>query len=129
MNTLSTILADIEASVAKVRTLETELATEKQRGRELAEKYRTESGEVLKTLGLDESKRERKSRPQESIILSAANRKIKQMVAAGEKNQKTLQTAALEAAAKIAKSRFGLAELSAELKAQIEEKLKTVAKK
>ena len=123
-NSLSTILADMEASVTKVKTLEAELTTEKQRGRDLAAKYRTESGDILKSLGIDEPKKERKVRTQDEVLLGSATRRVKQMVDEGEKNPKALLAGALEASLRIGKSRFGLTELPAEFKAQIEEKLK-----
>lgn len=123
-NSLTTILADMEASVTKVKTLEAELTTERQRGRDLAVRYRTESGEVLKSLGIDEPRKERRVRTQVEVLLGSANRRIKQMVGEGEKNPKTLLAGALEAAARIGKSKLGLAEVPADIKTQIEEKLK-----
>ena len=125
MNNLSTILADIEVTAEKVKTLEAELATERAHGTELVEQYRAQSGDALKLLGIAESRKERKPRSHEMVLLSAANRKVRQLTKGGEKNPKTLLAAGIEAATIIAKTKLGLNELPAETKTRIEEKLKT----
>jgi hypothetical protein len=125
MNNLSTIIADIEATAEKVKNLETELATERKHGTELVEQYRAQSGEALKMLGILEPRKERKPRTQEDVLMSAASRKIRQLVKGGEKNPKALLTAALEAATSIAKTKLGLSELPATIKTKIEDRAKT----
>jgi hypothetical protein len=125
MNSLSTLLADIESTAAKVKTLETELATEREHGTALIEQYRAQSGEALKMLGIDETRKEKKPRTHTDILMSAANRKIRQLIKDGEKNQKTILAAAMEAATTIAKTKLGLNEIPAEIKTRIEERVKT----
>jgi hypothetical protein len=125
MSNLSTILADIEATAEKVKNLETELATEREHGTALVEQYRAQSGETLKMLGILEPHKERKPRTHEDVLMSAANRKIRQLVKGGEKNPKTLLAAALEAATSIGKAKLGLSELPAAIKTRIEDRAKT----
>jgi hypothetical protein len=121
MNSLSTILAEIEVSAEKIRVLETDLATEREHGKTLVEQYRSQSGEALKMLGIAETTKERKPRTNEAVLISAAKRKIRQMVKGGEKNGKTLLAAAIETAEQVAKTKLGLTELPVEIKSQIEE--------
>jgi hypothetical protein len=125
MSNLSTLMADIETTAEKVRNLEAELATERAHGTALVEQYRAQSGEALKMLGIAESHKERKPRTHSDILVSAANRKIRQLVKGGEKNPKTLLAAAMEAATTIAKTKLSLAEIPAEIKARIEDRVKT----
>ena len=60
MNSLSAILAEIEASAEKVLTLETELTAEREHGKTLVDQYRAQSGEALKMLGIGEVRKDRK---------------------------------------------------------------------
>jgi len=124
MSNLSTLMADIEITAEKVRNLEAELATERAHGTALVEQYRAQSGEALKMLGIAESHEERKPRTHTDVLMSAANRKIRQLVKSGEKNPKTL-LAAMEAATTIAKTKLSLAEIPAEIKTRIEDRVKT----
>jgi hypothetical protein len=61
--------------------------------------------------------------------MSAANRKIRQLVKDGEKNPKTLLAAALEAATIIGKTKLGLTELPTAIKTRIEDRVKSAPKK
>jgi hypothetical protein len=124
MSNLSTIIADIEATAEKVKSLETELAAERQHGTTLVEQYRAQSGEALKLLGILEPRKERKPRTQEDVLMSAANRRIRQLVKGGEKNPKALLTAALEAATSIGKAKLELIELPSAIKSRIEDRAK-----
>jgi hypothetical protein len=130
MTSLSAILADIEASAARVKDLETQLAFEKENSKTLVEQYRAQSADALKTLGIAEAPRkERKPRSQEAILVGAAARSIRQSVKGGEKNGKTIQAAALDAAEKTAKKKLSLSEVPAEIKQKIEERVRTLGKK
>jgi hypothetical protein len=81
MTSLSTILAEIEASAEKIKTLEADLATTKENSKSLVEQYRTQSADALKTLGIAEAPRkERKARSHEAVLIGAAARSIRQSV-------------------------------------------------
>ena len=129
MTSLSTILAEIEASAQKIQTLEADLATERTNGRALVEQYRAQSGEALKLLGIDEPRKERKPRSNAAVLMSTANRAIRQTVKSGEKNAKAILAAAIEAVEKSAKDKLKLAEVPAEIRQQIEEKVRSLGKK
>jgi len=70
-----------------------------------------------------------KPRTHEAVLMGAANRKIRQMAKAGEKNPKTLLAGAIEAATAVGKTKLNLADLPAEIKTRIEEKVKTTRTK
>jgi hypothetical protein len=129
MTSLSAILAAIETSTEKVKSLEAELAAEKENAKSLVERYRIQSADALKTLGIAETQKQRKPRSPQMVLMSIANRSIRQSVKGGEKNAKTILSAALEAADKTAKKKLGLAEIPAEAKQQIEERVKGLSKK
>jgi hypothetical protein len=130
MTSLSAILAAIEESTAKIKTLEADLAVERETGKTLVEQYRAQSADALKTLGIaEESRKQRKPRSHQAILMSAASRSIRQTVKGGEKNAKTILAAALEAAEKIAKKKLGLAEVPADIKTKIEERVKALGAK
>jgi hypothetical protein len=129
MTTLSEILAAIEASTAKVKTLEAELTTERENSQTLVQQYRAQSADALKTLGIDGPRKERKARSQSAVLMSAANRAVRQTVKGGEKNAKTILAAAIDAAEKTAKKKLNLAEVPAEIRQQIEERVKSLGKK
>jgi len=130
MTSLSAILAAIEASTEKIKTLEADLAAERENGKTLVEQYRAQSADALKTLGIvDAPRKERKPRSQQAVLMSAASRSIRQSVKGGEKNAKTILAAALEAAEKTAKRKLNLSEVPAEIKQKIEERVKTIGKK
>jgi hypothetical protein len=129
MTTLSEILAAIETSAAKVKTLEAELTTERANSQTLVQQYRAQSADALKTLGIDGPRKERKPRSQSAVLMSAANRAVRQTVKSGEKNAKAILAAAIDAAEKTAKKKLSLAEVPAEIRQQIEERVKTLGKK
>jgi hypothetical protein len=130
MTSLSAILAAIETSTEKIKTLEVELTTERENGKTLVEQYRAQSADALKTLGIVEAPRkERKPRSQEAILVGSAARSIRQSVKGGEKNAKAILAAAIDAAEKTAKKKLGLAEVPAEIKRKIEERVKGLGKK
>jgi hypothetical protein len=88
----------------------------------LVEQYRAQSADALKTLGIVEAPRkERKPRSQEAILVGAAARSIRQSVKGGEKNAKTILTAAFAAAEKTATKKLKLTEVPADVKQKIEE--------
>jgi hypothetical protein len=80
-------------------------------------------------LGIAEGRKERKPRSHEAVLIGAASRKIRQLLQGGEKNAKTIVTAATEAAEKIAKTKLGLTELPAEIKQKLDERVKAAGKK
>jgi hypothetical protein len=85
MTSLSVLLAEIETSTDKIKTLETELAAEKDKGKSLVERYRSQSADALKTLGIaDASCKERKPRSHQSVLISVANRSVRQTIQGGE---------------------------------------------
>ena len=127
MNSLSTILAEIETSAAKVKSLEVDLTAERAHGKGLVDQYRTLSGEALKMLGIDAPRKERKPKTNEAILMGAANRKIRQFVKGGEKNAKTILAGATEAA-EAANTKLGLNEVPAEIKQKIDEAVKGLGK-
>ena len=130
MTSLSGILAAIETSTERIKALEADLAAERENGKSLVDQYRAQSADRLKTLGIaEEARKQRKPRSQQAVLVSAASRIIRQMVKGGEKNAKTILTAALEAAEKIAKKKCGLAEVPAEIKQKIEERVKALGAK
>jgi hypothetical protein len=130
MTSLSAILAAIETSTEKIKSLEADLAAERDNGKSLVEQYRSQSADALKTLGIVEAPRkERKPRSQQAVLISAAARSIRQSVKGGEKNAKTILAAALEAAEKTAKKKLALAEVPAEIKQKIEERVKGLSAK
>jgi hypothetical protein len=129
MINLSDLLADIEATAEKVKNLETELTTAREHGTSLVEQYRAQSGEALKMLGIAEVRKEKKPRTHSDILMSAANRRIRQLVKDGEKNPKTILAAAIEAATTIAKTKLNLTEIPVEIKARIEDRVKTLRAK
>jgi len=130
MTSLSAILAAIEASTEKIKTLEADLAAERENGKSLVEQYRAQSADALKTLGIVEvPRKERKPRSQQAVLISAAARSIRQSVKGGEKNAKTILAAALEAAEKTAKKKLALTEVPAEIKTKIEERVKGLSAK
>ena len=130
MTSLSAILAAIEASTEKIKTLEADLVAERGNGKTLVEQYRAQSAAALKTLGIaEEPQKKRKPRSQQAILISAASRTIRQTVKGGEKNAKTVLAAALDAAEKIAKKKCGLGEVPAEIKQKIEERVKALGAK
>jgi hypothetical protein len=129
MTTLSEIVAAIETSAAKVKTLEAELTSERENSRTLVEQYRAQSADALKTLGIEAPRKERKARSQNAVLMSAANRAIRQAVKNGEKNAKAILAAAVDAAEKTGKKKLNLAEMPAEIRQQIEERVKTLGKK
>lgn len=61
--------------------------------------------------------------------MSAARCGIRLSVKGGEKNAKAILAAAFDAADKTAKTKLGLAEVPADIKAKIEERVKNLAKK
>jgi hypothetical protein len=84
----------------------------------------------LKTLGIAEvPRKERKPRSQQAILIGSAVRSIRQSVKSGEKSIKTILGAALESAAKTANAKLGLAEVPAEIKTKIEERVKGLSAK
>ncbi len=130
MTSLSAILAAIETSTEKIKSLEADLAAERENGKSLVEQYRAQSADALKTLGIAEAPRkERKPRSQQAVLIGAAARSIRQSVKGGEKNAKTILTAALAAAEKAAKNKLALAEVPAEIKTKIEERVKGLSAK
>ncbi len=130
MTSLSAILAAIEASTEKIKTLEADLTAERDNGKSLVEQYRAQSADALKTLGIaEEARKERKPRSHQAILMSAASRAIRQTVKGGEKNAKTILTVALDAAEKIAKKKLALTEVPAEIKQKIEERVKALGAK
>jgi hypothetical protein len=63
-------------------------------------------------------------------LIGSAARAIRQTVKGGEKNAKTILTAAtLEVADKVAKEKLGLTEVPAEIKTKIEERVKALGAK
>ena len=128
MMSLSAVLAEIEASAEKIKGLESALATEKENGKTLVQQYRAQSADALKILGIDETK-DRKPRSQQAALMSTVRRSIRLAVKGGEKNPKTILAAALDAADQTAKTKLNLAEIPAEIKAKIEERVKNLAKK
>lgn len=77
MTSLSAILAAIEASTEKIKTLEADLGAERENGKNLVEQYRAQSADALKTLGIAEvPSKERKPRSHEAILIGAAARSI-----------------------------------------------------
>jgi imidazole glycerol phosphate synthase subunit HisF len=128
MMSLSAVLAEIEASAEKIQGLESALATEKENGKTLVQQYREQSADALKILGINEAP-ERKPRSQHAVLMSAARRGIRLTVKGGEKNPKAILAAALAAADKTAKAKLDLAEVPADIKAKIEERVKNLAKK
>ena len=129
MTTLSEILAAIETSAAKVKQLEADLTTERANSQTLVEQYRAQSGETLRLLGIEAPCKERKPRSQSAVLMSAASRAIRQIVKGGEKNAKTILAAAVDAVEKTAKTKLNLAEVPAEIKQKIEERVKSLGKK
>jgi hypothetical protein len=130
MTSLSAILAAIETSTEKVKSLEAELAAERENGKSLVAEYRAQSADALKTLGIvDAPRKERKPRSQEAILIGAAARAIRQSVKSGEKNAKTILSAALDAAEKAAKKKLSLAEVPSDIKVKIEERVKSLSAK
>ncbi len=130
MASLSAILAAIESSTEKIKTLEGDLAAERENGKTLVEQYRAQSADALKTLGiLEPLRKERKPRSQQAVLISAAARCIRQSVKSGEKNAKTILAAALEAAEKAAKKKLSLTEVPSEIKTKIEERVKGLSAK
>ena len=98
MTTLSEILAAIETSAAKVKTLEAELTTERENSKTLVEQYRAHSGERSSLPGIETPRKERKPRSQSAILTSAASRAIRKTVKSGEKNAKAILAAAIDVA-------------------------------
>ena len=130
MTSLSAILAEIEASAEKIKTLEADLAATKENSKSLVEQYRTQSADALKTLGIVEVPcKERKPRSQEAVLIGAAARSIRQSVKGGEKNAKTILAAAVAAVEKTAKKKLALAEVPADIKTKIEERVKGLSAK
>ena len=129
MTNLSEILAAIEASSEKIKGLEAELVAERENGKTLVEQYRAQSADALKTLGIVEVRKERKPRSHQAVLLSAATRAVRQTIKSGEKNVKAILAAALDAADKTAKKKLNLAEVPAEIKTKIEERVKNLPKK
>jgi hypothetical protein len=75
MTSLSAILAAIEASTEKIKTLEADLAAERENGKTLVEQYRAQSADALKTLGIvDRRSREFDTRESKGPILGALGR-------------------------------------------------------
>jgi hypothetical protein len=110
--------------------LEAELATEKENGKTLVEQYRAQSADALRTLGIaEEPRKARKPRSNQSVLMSAVGRAIRQSVKGGEKNAKTILATALDAAYKTAKKKLDLSEVPAEIKTKIEERVKNLPKK
>jgi hypothetical protein len=127
---MSGILAAIETSSEKIKALEAELATEKENGKTLVEQYRAQSADALRTLGIaEEPRKARKPRSNQSVLMSAVGRAIRQSVKGGEKNAKTILATALDAAYKTAKKKLDLSEVPAEIKTKIEERVKNLPKK
>src|SRR5215468_5171028 len=52
MTSLSAILAAVETSTEEIKTLEAELAAERDNGHHLVAQYRAQSADALKTLGI-----------------------------------------------------------------------------
>jgi hypothetical protein len=130
MMSLSAILAEIEATAEKIKTLDADLAAARENSKALVEQYRAQSADALKTLGIAEAPRkERKPRSQEAVLISAAARSIRQSVKSGEKNAKTILASALAAAEKAATKKRGLAEVPAEIKQKIEDRVRALGKK
>jgi hypothetical protein len=129
MTSLSALLAEIETSSEKIRTLESDLAAERENGKVLVEQYRSQSADALKVLGIAEPPKERKPRSQKSVLIGAANHSIRLSIKTGEKNAKTILAAALDAADKAAKKKLNLTEVPAEIKSKIEDRVKNLAKK
>ena len=130
MTSLSAILAEIEATAEKIKTLDADLAAAKENSKALVEQYRAQSADALRTLGIAEvPRKERKPRGQEAVLIGAAARSIRQSVKSGEKNAKTILAAALEAAEKTAKNKLALTEVPAEIKTKIEERVKGLSAK
>lgn len=74
-------------------------------------------------------RKERKPRSHEAVLIGSAARAIRQSVKSGEKNAKTILIAAVAAAEKTAKKKLALAEVPADVKQQIEERVKSLAAK
>jgi hypothetical protein len=126
MTSLSAILAEIEATAEKIKTLDADLAAAKEDSKALVEQYRAQSADALKTLGIAEAPRkERKPRSQEAVLIGAAARSIRQSVKSGEKNAKTILAAAEKAATK----KLKLTEVPADVKQKIEERVKALSAK
>lgn len=128
MMSLSAVLAEIEASAEKIQGLESALATEKENGKTLVQQYREQSADALKILGINEAP-ERKPRSQQAVLMSTVRRSIRLSVKGGEKNAKAILAAALDAVDKTAKTKLNLAEVPADIKPKIEERVKNLAKK
>jgi hypothetical protein len=128
MTSLSAILAEIEESTERVKGLDAELAAAKEHRKTLVEQYGAESSDALQALGI-EMVRKRKARSQAAILISSAARSIRQSVKGGEKNAKTILAAALAAAEKTATKKLNLAEVPAEMKQEIEERVKSLGAK
>jgi len=130
MTNLSEILAAIEASTERIKGLEAELAVQKENGKTLVEQYRAQSADALRILGIvDAPRKERKPRSHQAVLMSAASRSIRLTVKGGEKNAKAILVAALDAADKVAKKKLNLAEIPAEIKTKIEERVKNLPRK
>jgi hypothetical protein len=130
MTSLSAILAEIEATAEKIKTLDADLAAAKENSKALVEQHRAQSADALKTLGIAEAPRkERKPRSQEAVLIGAAARSIRQSVKSGEKNAKAVLVAALAAAEKAATKKLKLTEVPADVKQKIEERVKGLSAK
>jgi hypothetical protein len=124
MTNLSGVLALIETSVAKIKDLETQIVTEKENAKTLVERYKAESGSVLKSLGIDEAPtKERKVKTPEKILMGAAMRSIRRsMKNGGKKNPKSVLALAIDAAEKTAAKKH-LGEVGLEMRSAIETKV------
>ena len=81
MTSLSAILAEIEATAEKIKTLDADLAAARENSKTLVEQYRSQSADALKTLGIAEfSRKERKPRSHQAVLMTAASRSIRQSV-------------------------------------------------
>jgi hypothetical protein len=130
MTSLSAILAKIEATAGKIKTLGADLAAARENSKSLVEQYRAQSADALRTLGIVEAfRKERKARSQGAVLFGAAARSIRRSVKGGEKDAKTILAAALAAAEKTATKKVNLAEVPAEIKQKIEERVRTLGMK
>ena len=112
------------------QNLDADLAAARENSKALVEQYQAQSADALKTLGIvDGPHKERKPRSQEAILVGAAARSIRQSVKGGEKNANTILAAALAAAEKAAKKKLNLAEVPADVKQKIEERVKGLSAK
>lgn len=78
MTSLSAILAEIEASAEKIKTLEADLAATKENSKSLVEQYRTQSADALKTLGIVAAEKTAKKKLNLTEVTADVKQKIEE---------------------------------------------------